>query len=57
LTTLRKALEKGPGVIPVEVDFAIKRAEKFFDPAEASVDTLTTATADAGYPSHVVQER
>jgi copper chaperone CopZ len=43
LIALRKALEKVPGVTPVEVDFAITRVKKIFDQAEASVDTLTKA--------------
>jgi mercuric ion binding protein len=51
--TVRKALEQVPGVTSAKVDFATKRAEVVFDPAEASVDALTKATADAGYPSHV----
>jgi mercuric ion binding protein len=55
--TVRKALEKVPGVTSAKVEFTTKRAEVVFDPAEASVDTLMKATADAGYPSHVMQER
>ncbi|MFM0597274.1 mercury resistance system periplasmic binding protein MerP [Paraburkholderia dilworthii] len=53
--TVRKALEKVPGVTSAKVDFATKRAEVVFDPAKASVDALTKATADAGYPSHIKQ--
>jgi mercuric ion binding protein len=53
--TVRKALEKVPGVTSAKVDFASKRAEVVFDPERASVDALTNATADAGYPSHVKQ--
>jgi len=55
--TVRKALEKTPGVASAKVDFATKRARVVFDPAKASVDALTKATADAGYPSHVMQVR
>jgi mercuric ion binding protein len=51
--TVRKALEKIPGVSAARVDFATKRAEVVFDPKKASVDALTKATADAGYPSHL----
>jgi mercuric ion binding protein len=51
--TVRKALEKVPGVTLAKVDFASKRAQVVFDPKKASVDALTNATADAGYPSHV----
>ncbi|MFM0176638.1 mercury resistance system periplasmic binding protein MerP [Paraburkholderia sediminicola] len=53
--TVRKALEKVSGVTSAKVDFAGKRAEVVFDPKKASVDALTNATADAGYPSHVKQ--
>jgi mercuric ion binding protein len=55
--TVRKALEKVPGVTSAKVDFATKRAEVVFDPVEASADALTKATADAGYPSRVRQVR
>ena len=55
--TVRKALEKTSGVASAKVDFATKRAVVVFDPAKASVDALTKATADAGYPSHVMQVR
>ncbi|USU18556.1 mercury resistance system periplasmic binding protein MerP [Paraburkholderia fungorum] len=53
--TVRKALEKVPGVTSAKVDFASRCAEMVFDPRQASVDALTNATADAGYPSHVKQ--
>lgn len=52
--TVRKALEKVPGVATTRVNFATKRAEVVFDQKKASVDALsTTATADAGYPSNL----
>ena len=51
--TVRKALEKVPGVATARVDFATKRAEVVIDPKKASVDALTKATADAGYPSNL----
>jgi mercuric ion binding protein len=53
--TVRKALEKVPAVTSAKVDFASKRAEVVFDPKKASVNALTNATADAGYPSHLKQ--
>ncbi|MEW6340118.1 MAG: mercury resistance system periplasmic binding protein MerP [Pseudomonadota bacterium] len=53
--TVRKTLEKVPGVTSAKVDFASKRAEVVFDPKKASVDALTNATTDAGYPSHLKQ--
>ncbi len=49
--TVRKALEKVPGVAKVKVDFDTKTATVTFDPAKTKVETLTRATAEAGYPS------
>ena len=51
--TVRKALEKVPGVDSAKVDFKTKRAVVAFDPAKTSLDALTRATADAGFPSSV----
>ena len=51
--TVRKALEKVPGVETAKVDFKTKRAVIAFDPARTSPDALTRATADAGFPSSV----
>lgn len=49
--TVRKALEKVPGVTKVKVDFDTKTATVTFDPAKADVEALTKATTEAGYPS------
>ncbi len=38
---------------PVKVDFASHSAKVAFDPAKASPEALTKATADAGYPSSI----
>lgn len=51
--TVRKALEKVPGVNEVKVDLKAQSATVHFDPAKTSVEALTTATANAGYPSRV----
>ena len=51
--TVRKALEKVPGVDTAKVDFKTKRAVVAFDPAKTSPDALTRAAADAGFPSSV----
>jgi mercuric ion binding protein len=51
--TVKKALERVPGVTDAKVDFDKKTASISFDPDKASTDTLTKATADAGYPSTV----
>lgn len=53
--TVRAALEKVPGVHSAKVDFKAKRAVVSFDPARATADALTKATAAAGYPSTVLQ--
>jgi mercuric ion binding protein len=37
----------------VKLDFATKRAGVVFDPKQATVDALTKATTDAGYPSYL----
>lgn len=52
--TVRKALEKVPGVIEAEAKYegaGVGWAKVTFDPARTTVDALTKATADAGYPS------
>ena len=49
--TVRKALEKVPGVTQVKVDYKTKSATVMFDPAKAKVEDLTWATTEAGYPS------
>jgi len=51
--TVRKALERVPGVSDAKVDFDKKTAAVSFDPDKANLAALTKATADAGYPSSV----
>jgi len=51
--TIKKALERVPGVTDAKVDFNKKTASISFDPDKASPNGLTKATADAGYPSSV----
>jgi mercuric ion binding protein len=51
--TVRKALERVPGVTDAKVDFDKKTASVSFDPDKANLAALTKATADAGYPSSV----
>jgi len=51
--TVKKALERVPGVTAAKVDFDKKTAGISFDPDKASLAALTKATADAGYPSSV----
>lgn len=49
--TVRKALEKVPGVTAAKVDFKTKLAVVSFDPATTRPEALLKATASAGYPS------
>ncbi|TAN53680.1 MAG: mercury resistance system periplasmic binding protein MerP [Methylococcaceae bacterium] len=49
--TVRKALQKVPGVAEVSVDFAHKTATVAFDPDKADTSALVKATTNAGYPS------
>ena len=53
--TVRKALEKVPGVESAKVDLKTHRAIVSFDPSKATPELLTKATADAGFPSSVLQ--
>ena len=53
--TVRKAISKVPGVSKVEVSYDTKQAVVTFDDAKTTVDALTKATADAGYPSKLVR--
>lgn len=55
--TVRKALEKVPGVESAKVDLKTHRAVVSFDPSKATPELLTKATADAGFPSSVQQLR
>ena len=49
--TVTKALNKVPGVSQTKVTFAKRLATVTFDDAKTSVEALTRATKDAGYPS------
>lgn len=50
---ITKALRGVPGVSKVNVDVDKKEVLVQFDPAKASVDDLTAATAKKGFPSTV----
>ncbi|HLG99294.1 MAG TPA: mercury resistance system periplasmic binding protein MerP [Bryobacteraceae bacterium] len=54
--TVKKALEKVPGVSKVEVSFEKKQAQVTFDDAKTNTDALLKATRDAGYPSEVAKD-
>lgn len=51
--TVKKALEKVPGVSKVDVRFEKKQILVSFDDAKTNTDSLVKATANAGYPSQV----
>ena len=53
--TVRKALEKVPGVDSAKVDLKTHLAVVKFDPSKATPQLLTKATTDAGFPSLVKQ--
>ena len=49
--TIKKAISKVPGVINVEASYEKLQAVVTYDDAKATVEALTRATANAGYPS------
>jgi mercuric ion binding protein len=51
--TVKKALEKVPGVSKIEVRYEKKQAVVTFDDAKTNTEALVKATTDAGYPSQV----
>ena len=53
--TVKKALSNVEGVSKTDVNFDKREAVVTFDDAKTSVQKLTKATADAGYPSSVKQ--
>jgi mercuric ion binding protein len=53
--TVRKALERVPGVLEAKADLATKRAEAKYDPDKVSPEALAKAVSNAGFPAKVVQ--
>jgi len=51
--TVKKAISKVGGVSKTDVSFGKREAVVTFDDAKTSVQKLTKATEDAGYPSSV----
>ncbi len=47
--TVRKALQKVPGVVKAESDFASKTATVVYDPDRVTVEQLTATVKNAGY--------
>lgn len=55
--TVRKALEKTPGVTKAQIDFAKKTAVVSFDADVVKVAKLVDATTNAGFPSSPRSEK
>jgi mercuric ion binding protein len=53
--TVKKALTKVEGVSQVDVSFDKREAVVTFDDAKTTVQKLTEATTNAGYPSSAVR--
>lgn len=51
--TVKKAISKVPGVSKVSASFERKEAVVTYDESKTTIDALTKATANAGYPSSV----
>ena len=51
--SVKKALERLPGVLDVKADLANRRAEATYDPDRVSPETLAKAVTNAGYPASV----
>lgn len=49
--TIKKAISRVPGVTSVEASYEKKQAVVTFDDSKTSIEALTKATANAGYPS------
>ena len=55
--TVKKALGKVDGVERVQVDLDKRQAIVVFDDAKTTIQALTGATRNAGYPSIPMEER
>lgn len=51
--TVRKSLEKLPGVSQAQIDFTARTATVVFDADKTNPAALTKATTDAGFPSAI----
>ncbi len=52
--TVKKALNRVPGVLQVSSSLEKRQSTVTFDDSKASVDDLIMATEEAGYPSSVL---
>lgn len=51
--SVKKALERMPGVLEAKADLATKSAEATYDPDRASPEALARAVSNAGYPASI----
>lgn len=51
--TVKKALDRVPGVIEAKADLATRSAEAKYDPDKVSPEALAKAVTDAGYAATV----
>lgn len=54
--TVKTALNKVKGVTKADVSYEKREATVSFDDAKTNIQALTTATANAGYPSSAKRE-
>lgn len=51
--SVRKALERVPGVVRAKADLDAKSAEAIYDSAKVSPQALAKAVTDAGFPASI----
>ncbi len=51
--TVRKALQRVPGVLDAKADLATKSAQARYDPDKVSAEALAKAVTDAGFPARI----
>ena len=51
--SVKKALERVPGVLQAKADFSSRTAEVRYDPDRASPEALAKAVTNAGYPASI----
>ena len=51
--SVKKALERVPGVFEAKADLATRSAEATFDPDRATPEALARAVTNAGYPASI----
>jgi len=51
--TVKSAMERVSGVRSVQIDFDAKTATVMFDPSVTTVEAITAASTNAGYPASV----